>query len=1056
MAFDGFLSYGGTEILNAQRTRAYVQNLMPSFPLVHDKDYSQLNEALGDEPYRTPILDGAEWIEFDDPAYGIERNAGHGFLGLYPLSVEGLTDSSVSSGITEAIDDGGFASAPRASTRAVRVRGMLIGTDMLAAEFGLSWLRQVLSGGACSTCDSFAGNSLRFFLARPEVCIPLYRDNDWSVDERNTIGSINIGREVVPPNDLPADAPMRSTWEIDPGEGVVLRHGGRRLDDDQIIFEEEVTPLRTNHVFDGRLRANPVQWLISSGSYVEKLEEDGVGFGRVTQSAPIVTRRNLLPNPSFEYINVEGTGWRGSRTVERVGDSTAPQGEHAARVYGHPGQTSWIEATAVGVTETGLGNLSFWVRGAGTVRVITYDSRGVAESSDPIAVTDSWKRVSVSVDIRRGFSYRVQRGDALPLVVDGFLLELTDGAKDYFDGDSQNGNGVTNAYIDGSPSNASIRTWGDDQRVALRSDTSSPAGAAVVSARLRAPGGERNVTVTILNRKTGDVEARRTVRVGTTWSDFALFIENISRRAYVHIESTGQLDVTDVMLERGRVANPYFDGESKSPSGYKTRYQGAKYRSASIREWQGSFRHSEPFNWRPFIQVIAGKLAGVKHLMETAGEISLEDQLMPFDRSLHEVAVAQGPIKTSERELSGGGAYIIVDFIFTATTPAVYSTHGVDLNPVGATPRRITDHEVNRFEDPRFTKTSTSLSNSDTNWIVALTGGSTLVPFTVADGVATLPAVSTGYRIISPLVKALLVGHSVHPSFEVFSAEKGRAWVVTRLKTASGAVDTILSGDPVDIPGNETWTRIEMDPFIFPGGTVTQADFALYMETDIANNSFKVRRPTTTPGIYFDGTTGDSQPGYKSSWFGTPNASRSLRVPVRDTVPPAIVDPALPARPVTPKAPVIRDTSLESIDRWYRYAVNIPAGLVPLWAAAIVDLSIKSGSRAVRQVRLRFYAHSGTPSTEVDPGGYCGEFFITYLPPNSEMTISGIAKNAWVERPGLGEAPASHLLAGSDGLPPVWPELSCDTSYWMMVDTTDDTLLGTGNLSIVATMIGKE
>jgi hypothetical protein len=176
MGFDGYFNYGGTEIVNAARTAAYIHNLMPSFPLVRRTTiYDNLPAALGHEPYRTPFLDKADWVETDGADDPVPRNPTHGFYGLYPLSVEGIGDSTMSATVVEGILDGGAINSERDATRSIRIRGLLIGADELAVESGLTWLRNALRANSCGMHGDLCGyQDLRFFLAPPRI--PLRRN----------------------------------------------------------------------------------------------------------------------------------------------------------------------------------------------------------------------------------------------------------------------------------------------------------------------------------------------------------------------------------------------------------------------------------------------------------------------------------------------------------------------------------------------------------------------------------------------------------------------------------------------------------------------------------------------------------------------------------------------------------------------------------------------------------------------------------------------------------------------------------------------------------------
>lgn len=160
--FAGFLMFAGTELANAARTAAYVENFMPTFGLEECYDAENLRCVLGDEPYRSPALDEAPW-------YSPARPASAKFYGFYPLSVEGVEDSTLSSTVTELTSDGGVASRPRSSSKEIRVKGLLIGLDDEGVDAGMAWLKGALAGSTCAS-GNCSGDTLCQMAYLPECC----------------------------------------------------------------------------------------------------------------------------------------------------------------------------------------------------------------------------------------------------------------------------------------------------------------------------------------------------------------------------------------------------------------------------------------------------------------------------------------------------------------------------------------------------------------------------------------------------------------------------------------------------------------------------------------------------------------------------------------------------------------------------------------------------------------------------------------------------------------------------------------------------------------------
>lgn len=124
-------------------------------------------EAESDEPpYSCADIERAPWYDQSNPF-------SQDFAGFYLLAVKGLTDGTMTAGVTESIGGGGSIGTAHYATRSVRVRSMLIGCGKAAAEYGLAWLKAALGesfcsrhGGACGTSD------LAFFIDCPPALDP--------------------------------------------------------------------------------------------------------------------------------------------------------------------------------------------------------------------------------------------------------------------------------------------------------------------------------------------------------------------------------------------------------------------------------------------------------------------------------------------------------------------------------------------------------------------------------------------------------------------------------------------------------------------------------------------------------------------------------------------------------------------------------------------------------------------------------------------------------------------------------------------------------------------
>jgi hypothetical protein len=141
MGWPGYFTFGGTEMINASRTEAYANHYGVGWfkPVYNEDDLAWL---INDPRYTTPLQDDAPWADYDNLD-------SYDFYGVYPLDVTGIEDSTVNADITESVIDGGYVSKPRRTTRTVVFSAVLVGASECAVEYGMRWLRTVLSGNPC-------------------------------------------------------------------------------------------------------------------------------------------------------------------------------------------------------------------------------------------------------------------------------------------------------------------------------------------------------------------------------------------------------------------------------------------------------------------------------------------------------------------------------------------------------------------------------------------------------------------------------------------------------------------------------------------------------------------------------------------------------------------------------------------------------------------------------------------------------------------------------------------------------------------------------------------
>ena len=149
MAYEGWLSVAGTEVINNDRVRAYAKELTPSLTMSlgrDDEEDESLRKILADKPYSTPLFDDAPWVDPDDPDT-------YDFCGVLGLGVTGLSDSTRTATVVEHTQSGGGFSGVRKAVRSVRYSALLVGASMAAVEAGQNWLSMALEGDCDADCN---------------------------------------------------------------------------------------------------------------------------------------------------------------------------------------------------------------------------------------------------------------------------------------------------------------------------------------------------------------------------------------------------------------------------------------------------------------------------------------------------------------------------------------------------------------------------------------------------------------------------------------------------------------------------------------------------------------------------------------------------------------------------------------------------------------------------------------------------------------------------------------------------------------------------------------
>ena len=147
------MSYGGIEIANANRTRAYLNEIGLGIPA----SFANCDCGATDNgPYDSPVTDPAPWV---DP----NRIESEYFLGLLAYNVR--IDSVATHSVTSRSSLGASIGRRYLRHRIVSVEGLMLARYPDAQSYGEAWLRDVLSGNR-SGCSP---DSLRVLMSCPEI-----------------------------------------------------------------------------------------------------------------------------------------------------------------------------------------------------------------------------------------------------------------------------------------------------------------------------------------------------------------------------------------------------------------------------------------------------------------------------------------------------------------------------------------------------------------------------------------------------------------------------------------------------------------------------------------------------------------------------------------------------------------------------------------------------------------------------------------------------------------------------------------------------------------------
>lgn len=179
--YEGYLSFGGNEIVNNSRTWGISHSARPC-PMHWLKGgvCQTMNGALFEAaPYSYESIALAPWYDPDIPQSA-------DFYGFFAYAITEALDSTRTVSRTESITDGGVLGRTRKATKTMRVKGLIMGRGRLGVEYGQAWLSSAIDPGACGQHGSECGlTDLQWFADCPPDRANVQEWNEWAETRRN-------------------------------------------------------------------------------------------------------------------------------------------------------------------------------------------------------------------------------------------------------------------------------------------------------------------------------------------------------------------------------------------------------------------------------------------------------------------------------------------------------------------------------------------------------------------------------------------------------------------------------------------------------------------------------------------------------------------------------------------------------------------------------------------------------------------------------------------------------------------------------------------------------
>ncbi|QSM01232.1 minor tail protein [Microbacterium phage NoodlelyBoi] len=181
--YEGYLSFGGNEIVNNARTYGISHSARPCpmHWLKGDVCGTQNAALFESAPYTYDAIETAPWYDPDMPQSA-------DFYGFFAYSITEAMDSTRIVSRTERVGNGTVNGRTRKSGKTMRVKGLLMGRGRLAIEYGQAWLSAAVDPGACGQHGTECGlTDLQWFADCPPDRGQVDDMSEWAETRRNVM-----------------------------------------------------------------------------------------------------------------------------------------------------------------------------------------------------------------------------------------------------------------------------------------------------------------------------------------------------------------------------------------------------------------------------------------------------------------------------------------------------------------------------------------------------------------------------------------------------------------------------------------------------------------------------------------------------------------------------------------------------------------------------------------------------------------------------------------------------------------------------------------------------